>query len=137
MKLLVCTTPSYTATIQWCLEDVLHLTDYNLTVKFRSLQHKGEFLPPTEISIAKNLDGFEPLRVLFHEIRHYYQFHTKMFHFDPTPFYKSSHPTHLEKYLAYKQLPWELDADEFAMETFRQYQKTPTAIFQKFNPIAH
>jgi len=33
----------------------------------------------------------------------------------------------LEQQLAYKQLPWELDANEFAMETIRKFWKNPVS----------
>ena len=145
MKSLFCQQPNYAATAQWCLEDVLKLKDYDVFIKWCVFLDKtaGEFIPPNKIFISQDLDGLESIRVLFHEIRHYFQFKTGMFDFVKGKYLTKVPETitdnrvkNLILYRDYQNFPWELDANEFALETQRRFWKEPLSAFVKFNPTA-
>lgn len=130
---LWCNNYTYTPIVKWCLEDILGMTDYSLCVNscvFLDMK-AGEFTPPDQIHISQDLSHPENLRALFHEVRHYYQFKNGIYDFNPTPYLPVLKPDMsktrqlLERYFAYQNYPWELDANEFAMETMRQLWHTP------------
>ena len=132
---LWCNNYTYTPIVKWCLEEILKLEEYSLCVNSCVfLENKGgEFIPPDCVYISQDLSHPEDLRALFHEVRHYYQFKNGIYDFNPKDFMPVITPemTVLEKklahYFAYQNYPWELDANEFAMETMRQFHKSPLA----------
>lgn len=152
MKCLYSSVPKYDHVIKWCLEDILRLEGYELKVIFCVLfNEKGNFQYPNIIHIDQHLDELETLRVLFHEIRHYYQYVTDMFDFDFEKYIKinTSIPNGgneynslvrseqlwweevkkqfkkcrhaIELYESYLNFPWELDATKFATKTYGKY----------------
>jgi len=138
MKYIWCQHPNYQNVAEWCLDDVLGMKDYDLNIKWQIFldSHQGEFIPPKDIFITQDAQDFDALRVLFHELRHYFQFKTEMYNFIPsarTKTFTSKIPelACLERYLDYKMFPWELDADKFAVETMRRFWKEPISNFHK------
>lgn len=134
MNKLWCNNYKFTPVAKWCLEEILKMEDYYVNVNccvFLQWGKHGEFIPPDSIHISQDLKFPENLRALFHEIRHYYQFKKGIYDFNPKDFAPVLKPEmtvlerKLEKYLAYQNYPWELDANEFAMETMRQFWKSP------------
>ena len=141
MKYVWCDLANYTPVTIWCLENVLHMEDYALNVKWRTFadSHQGEFSPPNNIFIAQDAQAFDTIRILFHEIRHYFQFKTGMYDFITAPYLRTlpkdmpeNRKWH-ERYLDYRNFPWELDADKFSMETFQRFWKEPASNFHKSN----
>lgn len=133
--------PKYDHIIKWCLEDVLLLSEYNLDITYCILLGcKGRFTRPNKIQIEQHLTEEEIPLVLFHEIRHYYQYQTKMFDFDVEKYITFLNQDNedyedyikfrdedvirlysLRVYECYMNFPWEVDAREFTLETLRKY----------------
>jgi len=116
--MLWCNNYTHTPIVQWCLEDVLGMTDYYLNVNscvFLNCKG-GEFIPPDKVYISQDLKHPADLQAIFHEVRHYYQFKREMFDFKLSA---------LEKNLAYQNYPWEIDANQFSIQTFTKFLNTP------------
>jgi hypothetical protein len=133
--MLFCNNYTYTPICQWCLEEVLGMKDYFINVincVFLDCK-SGEFTPPDQIHISQDLVHPHDLRTIFHELRHYYQFKTGMFDFKAQnymydfPKDATEDAKRIIAYYSYLNFPWELDANKFAMETLRQFFKTPLA----------
>jgi len=148
VKCLSSNLPQYDHIIRWCLEDVLKLEGYDLKVTFCVLLiENGNFQYPNTIKIDQHLDESETIRVLFHEIRHYYQYITDMFNFDFEKYYGKLEDEEVDehfmdwnhignlfmkRYETYLTLPWELDANEFMIETMKQWHKVGKVNSQKY-----
>jgi len=136
MKELVCNKDYHYLIVKWCLEDVLDMESYGLKTTSCIIigMDKGEFSPPDHIYIGQDLVPPEEFRILFHEIRHYFQFRNGMYDVIASKFHielPADMPEEqkiLERKLAYKQLPWEIDANDFAMETLRKFWKNPVSL---------
>ena len=147
VKCLSSNLPKYDHIIRWCLEDILQLNDYELTIQYCTLLNcSGRFLDPNNIQIDQNLDEVKIIRTLFHEIRHYYQKINQMFDFDFEKYtteikmkdnneddytvFRDSDIENmiktvlLEYYHSYLNFPWELDATKFSTETYGKYLAT-------------
>lgn len=146
MKMILSNNPKYDHIVKWCLEDVLKLDRYDIKITFCVLFNgSGEFSFPNKISIEQHLDESKIIMVLFHEIRHYYQHIRNMFDFDETKYYTKTKDSqydggydengkqfyNLFLYETYLNLPWELDAKEFEMETWRTWLKSGKTDSQK------
>ena len=134
MNKLWCNNYKFTPVAKWCLEEILKMEDYYVNVNFCVFLQwgkHGEFIPPDSIHISQDLKFPENLRALFHEIRHYYQFKKGIYDFIPEN-YNYDYPPDADeqakriiRYYSYLNYPWELDANEFATETMRQFWKSP------------
>jgi hypothetical protein len=125
------------AVIQWCLEEVLGMNEYKVKITYCTLLSGslGRFLEPNEIQVSQHLDEFDIPRILFHELRHYYQSVTNMFDFDfarYTTIPKTENVDNLSdleciniyfhtRYDSYLNYPWEIDAREFTTKTYGEY----------------
>jgi hypothetical protein len=91
----------------------LKISDYDLNITFCNLKNDlryncvGMFRGPNVIWIDQFLNEKETIITLFHEIRHYYQYLTKMF-----DFCKYSY-----------DISWEMDAIKFSINTYLEYKK--------------
>src|ERR1035437_2399724 len=81
MSMLYCNRSYYYPITRWCLEEILGMKNYYLNVNncFFLGTNNGEFSPPECVYISNDLKQPEEFRVLFHEIRHYFQFKTGMY----------------------------------------------------------
>lgn len=130
-KMLFCNNYTITPVVRWCLEEILGMTDYQLNVNFHVLFNNGGYFEmPNLVYVSQHLDTRTSFRVLFHELRHFFQYKTGMFNFDAKTYQKEL-PTdmpkerqQLERYFEYLEYPWELDASDFAMKTSAQFWKS-------------
>lgn len=141
MKCVSGNNPKYISAAKWCLNNMLHMKSYNIVIKEDSFPHSptiGLFASPNTIRISrkfnpkyapKYFEGHDPLHTLFHEIRHYFQFHTKMFTFvidEPTQKCLSNalrKNNHIKYCDIYEKLPWEIDANNFADKAINRIYK--------------
>jgi hypothetical protein len=137
---LWCNNYTHTPVVKWCLEEVLGMKSYSLTVNSCVfLDSKGgEFIPPDQVFISQDLDHPADLRAIFHELRHYYQFYNGLYTFAASTYFSPPQPDwdekrrKLERYLDYLNFPWEMDARAFEQEALRQFWKSP--ISKDHNP---
>ena len=129
VKNITSNNPHFIPTAQWCLEKVLQQVTYDINIAFHALRFSaanclGCFIPPNQIHIDQMMERDEKIRAIFHELKHYHQFLVKPEYFKKVRQFELqvfSNP--VEKYFAYLNLPWELEASEFAMETWRMYSR--------------
>ena len=78
MKSIQGSNRDYVPAIQWFLENVLEIKEYDIKVKFCYLiadaegrMLDGEFAPPNEIFISQDLKHCEVISTLFRELRRF------------------------------------------------------------------
>ena len=131
-KKVWCNDYTLTPVVKWCLDEFLKMDTYSLSVNccvFLQWGKAGHFSPPDQVQLAQDLEGIERFHALFHELRHYYQFKTGMWDFNPAPYLRDPKPEwdeqkrKLERYWDYRHFPWELDACENSMEALTKFWK--------------
>lgn len=144
MSWVLCNKRECTPVVEWCLNDVLHMSHYELNVNYQTINRCGGYFErPNLVFIGHAYNSFgqdyhQEFRTLFHELRHYYQYMTKMFDFNyaahdyDIPKDADDQAKYLIRYFSYLNYPWELDAQEFSMETMRQFFKTP--FYEPYKP---
>lgn len=124
MKKLWCNNYKITPACKWFLEEYSKMEEYEVMVNCCVfLDGKGgEFQPPNSVFVSQDILGKKKqIRILFHELQHYYQFKKGIYDFKPGPYTKDmSKETDkmiigLQRYLDYLEYPWELDARTVAM----------------------
>ncbi len=134
-NMLYCNNYKLTPVVRWCLEEFYKLDSYFINVNCCVFidGKGGYFEPPEQIYLSQDYQGVQQLVALFHELRHYVQFKTGMWNFDPTPFIRPPNPewtpikAKFERFLDYLEYPWEIDAREKSMETLRAFWKHPVS----------
>lgn len=116
----------YDHIIRWCLDDVLQCSNYNLKISFDvCIGCWGSFTSPNIIKIELCREEKSILLTLFHELRHYHQHRVSMFDFDHEKYNHGDIDVvkrpNIKSYREYLKLPWELDANKFATETYGDY----------------
>ena len=118
-----------------CLENDLNMKNYNLIIKnCKDIKHAGSIRSGRVMRININKlktykSNFDKLLqfLLFHELRHYYQYHTNMFTFEVTKKFgmQIDNPSLRDKAYEkkYANLPWEIDASKFALRMYNRRWK--------------
>jgi hypothetical protein len=124
-RIIHCYVTNMIPLIRWCLDDILEMKNYKLHVLFCdsiSLSGSyGRFSYPDIIWINNDMTRSDQERTILHELRHYFQYQTKMFDFE-SPEFSTQYKT-LSSTLEYNLLPWELDANKFAVEMWGKFQR--------------
>lgn len=139
MNWVWCNLPSRIPIIEWCIHEILKLPKFeSLQVNYQYIMTCGGYFEQPDLVFVSSIpmqkeDHHAEFRTLFHEVRHFFQHQTQMFKFNYDAYQNPFKPgmtdeeQKLQRYLEYLNYPWELDAAEFSMETFRQFWKTPLA----------
>lgn len=126
MKRVLCYNTFVRKAANWFLAEKLELKSYSVYIVLVPLPKEdteegmsGGFCPPNIVVLHKPYNSKERLLILFHELRHYYQYRKKMFEnvkYPPIQF-----PMSDKAYKAYLKLPHEADANKVSEKAFKEY----------------
>lgn len=129
MKVINCNDPHFIPSIKWCLDYIFKFKTYNLDIDictltaarkkkiYGDLTYKGNigiFCHPKSIWINSGAFLADKHIVIFHELRHFYQFKTKMWTRE------SMINDSIVSRDQYYNFPWEIDARSFDINAFEQ-----------------